>query len=120
MTPEEARGYIDGLSFGSKQDVWGEFPNRYDHWDAFEAFETIANLRTEYAVQVPVATGTPGKPVWRFFVRRGDNGGAILTAMPGLGKWEVSKLDAEKRADLYQLTEYRIVTRLASTPEVVA
>lgn len=52
MTPEDARGYTDGLSFGSKQDVWGEFPNRYDHWDAFEAFATIAGLRYEYAVQV--------------------------------------------------------------------
>lgn len=52
MIPEDARGYIDGLSFHSKQDVWGDFPHRYDHWDAFEAFETVANLRYEYAVQL--------------------------------------------------------------------
>lgn len=79
----------------------------------------IAGLRYEYAVQVPVATAVPGEPVWRFFVRRGTNGGAILTAVPGLGKWDTSERAAEKRAELHELTGYRIVRRLMSDVEVV-
>lgn len=81
--------------------------------------ELVANLHYEYAVQVPVATAVPGEPVWRFFVRRGTNGGAILTAVPGLAKWETSQRDAKKRAELHELTGYRIVRRLVSESEVV-
>jgi len=76
-------------------------------------------MRYEYAVQVPVATAVPGEPVWRFFVRRGTNGGAILTSSSGLAKWDTSQRDAKKRAELHELTAYRIVRRLVSDVEVV-
>ena len=110
MTPEEARGYIDGLSFGSKQDVWGEFPHRYDHWDAFEAFETIANLRTEYAV-VCLVEGD----VWRY-----ARGGVLITPLEHEAKWFPSREEAEGYAERRRSTakETRVVPRLVSEPEV--
>ena len=80
--------------------------------------DLLAHMRYEYAVQVPVATAVPGEPVWRFF-RRGTNDGAILTAVLGTAKWESSQRDAEKIAELYELTGYRIVRRLVGDVEVV-
>ena len=50
-TPKEAHAHIKGLDRESKQDVWGTFPDRYDDWDAFDAFLTIAKMRWEYIVQ---------------------------------------------------------------------
>lgn len=88
----------------------------FDHGAAAEALRIVAGLRVEYAVQVPVATAAD--TVWRYVVRRGNRGGLILTNDPGMGKWETSKQDAEKRAELHQLTDYQIVTRLTTTPEV--
>lgn len=115
MTPEEAREWLCGLEEADENDL-----QDFVGWkEVADALETIANLRTEYAVQVPVATAVPGEPVWRFFVRRGTNGGAILTAVPGLAKWETSQRDAKKRAELHELTGYRIVRRLVSESEVV-
>lgn len=62
-TPKEAHAHIKGLDRTSKQDVWGTFPDRYDDWDAFDAFLTIANMRWEYIVQEDVGywrvLGTP-------------------------------------------------------------
>lgn len=62
-TPKEAHSHIKGLDRASKQDVWGKFPDRYDDWDAFDAFLTIANMRWEYIVQEDVGywrvLGTP-------------------------------------------------------------
>lgn len=98
MTPEEARGYIDGLSFDSKQDVWGEFPNRYDHWDAFEAFATIAGLRYEYAVQVRDERWRTLGDAWT----SEPEARARYSATPGKNTGRV-----------------RIVRRLVSDPEVV-
>ena len=90
-----------------------------DHGAAEEALRIVAGQHYEYAVQVPVATAVPGEPVWRFFVRRGTNGGAILASSSGLAKWETSRRDAKKRAELHELTGYRIVRRLAGESEVV-
>ena len=113
MIPEDARGYIDGLSFGSKQDVWGEFPNRYDHWDAFEAFATIAGLRYEYAVQV-----VWGKNVT--YAYKDDTGKGQFGP---LAVWSWTRGDAaEFVAGLKDFTPHttaRVVRRLVSDPEVV-
>ena len=112
MIPEDARGYTDGLSFHSKQDVWGEFPNRYDHWDAFEAFETIANLRYEYAV-VCLVEGD----VWRY-----ARGGVLITPLEYEARWFPTREEAEAYAERRRSTakETRVVSRVVSEPEVVA
>lgn len=107
MTPEEARGYIDGLSFDSKQDVWGEFPNRYDHWDAFEAFATIAGLRYEYAVQVK-------RGYWRY-----DSLFGGWTTRPEHAKWLLDLDEVEGAAEFWgKRYETRVMRRLVSEPEV--
>ena len=49
-TPKEASSTIKGLE-RNQHDIWGEFHNRYDDWDAFDAFLTIAKMRWEYIVQ---------------------------------------------------------------------
>ena len=49
-TPKEASSTIKGLE-RNQHDIWGEFHNRYDDWDAFDAFLTIAKMRCEYIVQ---------------------------------------------------------------------
>jgi|GEM_PF-5273818 len=115
MTPEDARGYTDGLSFHSKQDVWGEFPNRYDHWDAFEAFETIANLRYEYAVQVEMSDGE-----WHF---TDDEFYPFGTPEPRHAEWQTKTGAEELYASFVEddgPKHIRIVRRLVSAPEVVA
>ena len=62
-TPTEAHAHIKGLDRTSTMEVWGTFPDRYDDWDAFDAFLTIANMRWEYIVQEDVGRwrvlGTP-------------------------------------------------------------
>ena len=83
-----------------------------------ELAETIANLRYEYAVAVPVATGVPDQPLWRYFIRRGADGGAILTALPGLGVWHVSEEGAAAFAEWHNVTGYRIARRFVGDPEV--
>ena len=112
MTPQEARGYIDGLDFCSKQDVWGEFPSRYDHWDAFEAFATIAGLRYEYAV-VCLVEGD----VWRY-----ARGGVLITPLEHEATWHPTREEAEAYAERRRSTakETRVVPRLVSDVEVVA
>lgn len=49
-TPKEAHAHIKGLE-RNQHDIWGEFHNRYDDWDAFDAFLTISKMRWEYIVQ---------------------------------------------------------------------
>lgn len=111
MTPEEARGYIDGLSFGSKLDVWVEFPNRYDHWDAFDAFATVAGLRYEYAVQVPHPLG-----VWSYIIIDRETYEHSITPHPHWADWENNLDDAKCVAE--SLERARVVRRLVSEPEV--
>ena len=117
MTPEEASGYIDGLSFGSKQDVWGEFPNRYDHWDAFEAFETIANLRYEYAAQIRQGDASQ----WLYVRNNGHfskRGSTSVWCKKRKG-CETAIRSALQRKDIGADTvEFRIVRRLVGDPEV--
>ena len=111
MTPEEARGYIDGLSSDSKQDVWGEFPSRYDHWDAFEAFATIAGLRYEYAVQ-----GPGGR-----WVRETDEGKLALAISPMRALRHYHPRIIEQLAEVASAQfngECRVVRRLATDWEV--
>lgn len=108
ITPEQAREALEWWPRGV-----------FDHGAAEEALRIVAGMRVEYAVQVPVATGVPGQPVWRYFVRLGNNGGAILTAEPGLATWETTENGAKERAELHKLTDYRIIPRLVSEPEVV-
>ena len=116
MTPEDARGYIDGLSFGSKQDVWGEFPHRYDHWDAFEAFATVAGLRFEYAVQVT----EDGHTWWvtKFKSLTSASWGAVW--LPTFNSADILRRECvtelclqERRAETF------VVRKLASEPEVM-
>lgn len=115
MTPEEARGYIDGLSFDSKKDVWGEFPNRYDHWDAFEAFATIAGLRYEYLV----AVGPEHSPVYATMNSQGRFvGTTLLLADRWATKSEAQSLVDELREGNENSTA-RVVSRLVSEVEVV-
>lgn len=111
MTPEHAQGMLDYY------DKMGGFDLTWEEIAA--VLKQVANLRYEYAVQVPVATVVPGEPVWRFFIRRGTNGGAILTSSSGLAKWDTSQRDAKKRAELHELTGHRIIRRLVGEPEVV-
>lgn len=95
-TPKEAHSHIKGLDRESKQDVWGEFHNRYDDWDAFDAFLTIANMRWEYIVQEDVG-------YWR----------VLGTPFDGLA--EAQDFLEMERED----APMRIVRRLVSTEEVV-
>lgn len=95
-TPKEARDHIKGLDRTSKQDVWGTFPDRYDDWDAFDAFLTIAKMRWEYIVQEDVG-------YWR----------AIGTPFDDLA--EAQAFLEMKRED----APMRIVRRLVSAEEVV-
>lgn len=107
LTPEQARVALEWWPRGV-----------FDFGAAEEALRIVAGMRVEYAVQVPVATAVPGQPVWRYFVRLGNNGGAIITAEPGLATWETTEQGAKERAELHKLTGFRIVSRLVGEPEV--
>ena len=58
MTPEEAKNLIDGIDPRNEYHMWADFQRRYDPHTVYDALETIAGLRYEYAVQVTDKDGS--------------------------------------------------------------
>lgn len=52
MTPEEAQALIDGIDPRNEHHMWADFTHRYDPHTVYDACETIANMRHEYAIKV--------------------------------------------------------------------
>lgn len=121
MTPEEAKALVDKAKTYGDDDIESILAETVDAGLLAGAVIALSKTaqRYEYAVTVPVATGVPDQPVWRYFIRRRANGGTLLTALPGLGVWHVSEEETEKFAARHNVTGYRIVRRLVSEPEVV-
>lgn len=84
-----------------------------------ELAEIVAGLKREYALLVPVETGVPGKPVWKYFVRKHEDGAAIVTQYPTIARWFEEGDDLAIFARMNSIPTYRIARRLASKPEVV-
>lgn len=81
--------------------------------------ELVAGLKREYALLVPVETGVPGEPVWKYFVRKHEDGAAIVTQYPTIARWFEEGADLDLFARMNSIPTYRVVHRLASKPEVV-
>lgn len=60
MTPEEAKTLIDGIDPRNEYHMWADFQRRYDPHTVYDACETIANMRHEYAIKVQ------DEPRWLF------------------------------------------------------
>lgn len=115
MTPEEARGLIDGIDYDSERDMWGAFPDRYDPYTVYDMAETIADMRCEYAVEVDAPEG-------KAYALESDDGMTYHIANPTYADWEEDRDDMEifaTRVDRDLGTTARVVRRLVSEPEVV-
>lgn len=118
MTPEEARGLIDGIDYDSERDMWGAFQDRYDPYTVYDMAETVADMRYEYAAQVRRGTASP----WLYVLSNGHfskRGSTSVWCKRRVG-CENAIRSALKRKDVGADTvEFRIVRRLVSDPEVV-
>ena len=116
MTPEEARELIHGLDRTNDSDVWGELRQRGDMTDFFDAVETVAGLRTEWAIRRLVYKGgkflKPLHDYWLFAEER-------WWYFPLESAWFESREEAEKEAERQDLEDYELVTRLVGPVEVV-
>lgn len=105
MTPEEAREWLCGLEEADENDL-----QDFVGWkEVADALETIANLRTEYAVQVQTYS-SGDQP---YLTRTGGQ-----TFSPDRANWFRGRGSARNHGKIYAPGHYRVVRRFKSTPEV--
>lgn len=116
MTPEEAQQLIAGLDRTNDSDVWGGLHERADMTDFYDAVETVAGLRTEWAICRLVYQGSKFlKPLYEYWSSETEDWRYFSTD----ATWCDSYLDAEEEAERYGLEGYQLVTRLVGPVEVV-
>lgn len=116
VTPEEARGLIHGLDRTNDSDVWGGLHERADMTDFYDAVETVAGLRTEWAIcRLVYQGGKHLKPLYDYWSSETED----WQYFPADATWCDSYLDAEEEAERYGLEGYQLVTRLVGPEEVV-
>lgn len=102
VTPEQAQEALEW---------WGR--GVFDHGAAEQALRNIASMHYEYAVQ-NAETGT--------WLREESDGVVVHTSDPLAADWGTDLEEAESYAVWItgeKLTEYRVMRRLVSDPEVV-
>lgn len=138
MTNYIARKIVPGLGDISLTDAQAiEVAQRMTEWqdgklverrdvDFWEVVAEVLNREREavslidsFALLVPVQTGEEGKHVWWYFVRKHDDGEAIVTQFPNSAKWFDSIKDARLFARTVGISSYRVVFRRVTFTELV-